>query len=751
MSELNYQDYDFFSDDFDDQLAERIDYIRSNHSNLPVRLCGNPFVDSGLFAVSIIQDKDINNITLGDVLETILNIDGQQSQGKAFTRRNARSSAIYKVLLNNPMGQPAYGSTSKKKKGVYSAPSKAEPSVLQERIYITYLIEFLLSYARDQEIEDQVHQCVICGNYTDFDFTDLETTLKILISQKDLSKQDEFGGGPTRTWFPLVGSTSSIQALPGFAEFNIICGKCLTLAQFLPQISDLQNGMLTIYQSSNLKLAKEFYRANLKTFNEMHTNTPSDEKLDVIGKGKSDYYINNLLRIIRENEDELSHSNLTLWRYDNYGTDPQLDYVHLPNRTIRFLYLLDTKYNAGKIIKNFIRFEEEQSIYSSRRFFNCIEARKDYFLFYPNTKYDISEFFEPENWQVLYELYQTYIMSWNTQALTTVKTIARYLKQKFEEDDEELIRILSSRDNSTIRKFLIPYILESLGEGIITTEELVNLFETHKDLEESHNPWKLFRFFLHPKLEIQDIDLSYQKQDHELSDERKEALELINLVATSTIDRQKNRSSFDLNNYINTLSAYRFNQFIDDYVQTAYDHTYLTWEYLEDLQNQLYRSEIRLYFRIFSIQSYSVSGHISTVLTREKMIEESGLAPLLADVLIEYIEHRIKDIGENRIFSELDHDLKYENYSAKQFFYVLLKFVEENVDEDKVDLTGFDEYHYYGYELEYQAHRRRVRGSSKRKPQFSWRRFRQKLRLFIAQYRQIRNPTLEQQIEVEKE
>ncbi len=731
-----YNQYNFFSEEFENQLQERIQIINEKYRDLIVPLTSNPLVDVGIYAVAILKKKSYNDVNIGDVLDTILNIDGMQSQGKAFVHRNFRTKAISKVLINNPLIQGSYGGINKK--GYKKSPSKAEPSPLQERIYRVYLIEFLISHGEDQEAKVKPNsQCMFCGNYTKFDFNELETVIKALAGNKNPINKDIFGSGPTRTWMPLLGTTSAIQALPGFAEPNVVCGNCLVLSQFLPQLADLQNGLLTVYQSNNHSLVMDFYRINIKNFEENHRNTPNRIKLEIIGSDSSDYYINNLLTIIRDNYKELANSNLILWKFDNYGTGPTMEYIHLPNTTLNFLFEIIEKYDGEKIIRNFIRYEEENEFKSSFRLFNCIEAREDYILFYPHTKYEI----EKQIPQVFFELYQISIRKWNPISITTVRKIAMFIKKMNNEvQNSELHKILKQRNISLLRNFIVPRIIEYVQEEKVNVNHLLTLFEDQDEIVLNRNPWKLFQYYLHPKLNIIETKISSRNNNLNFDKYRIENLSIIQDVANHMLKIEKNRSSFNYENYINNLSTIKFSNFRAFYIITGIENPELTWYNLERMEAYLYRYEILFYFRLFSVKNIDTLKIKVKFPTMRCLKKESGLNSVLIDVLIFYIEKRIEETNESRIYNELDKDLRYNKYSAIQFYNILLNKIIGLEYE-----TEFSEYHFYIYELENNSNFR-PKIENQNITTFSWMRLKGKIRLFINQYQAIKKLTLEKQI-----
>lgn len=150
-----------------------------------MNLTGNPFVDTGLMALTALAGKDeVSNLEFRDIRKTFGN-------GEQLARDNQALKCFTMVFgTNGPLTQPAY------KKGQKN-----------EQIYLS-IVRRLLDFA---ETEGQSgSQCDLTGTRTNFDF---HAVCASALAESGLPVPEKKWIG--RDWVPLGGSLGNdAQALP---------------------------------------------------------------------------------------------------------------------------------------------------------------------------------------------------------------------------------------------------------------------------------------------------------------------------------------------------------------------------------------------------------------------------------------------------------------------------------------------------------------------------------------------------------
>lgn len=701
--------YNFFEgEEFERVFDERLDFLQQ-FADVDFTPVGNPFVDSGILAIDVIMNIDNPmKITLKDALHSFTHINGQDTKGNEFTYRNTRVKSLSLTLLNNPLQQASWGMKEiKGKHPAYLKPNEASPSPLQNRMYRAYMIEFLINYGRDKTTKNNVENyCVICGIRTLFEFNELETKFSSYVK----GSKDNFGAGPTRSWFPLIGSIgSSAQSLPTFTETHHICGKCLFSVQFLPQITNLYRGKLACFQSDNYRFTKNFIARNLDHFNESLLQDPT-KKVDIVGK-KDDslYFALMLLDNIENYYGEYDKMSLTMWLFNNIGTNPSCSYVNYPYETLEFLYQVMNELNVKSEILGYLRTEKKYFKFSNRYFLiNSITSKSDYRQFYKPTTVEAKHLPSQE----FYNFYQINIRNWSIDAIRLVRQISQQLKIDTETD--KINRILQSGKQVELRNLVFPKILSMYKDSLISIKAILDLFSTQYKKIPNRSPWKLFEFYLHPNLQITEIsDFSIDKDSMD-NIYNFNSLGFLNHFAVLAREINEKKSSFEESNYFKKIGRYFKKDLEIEYIKVGKNTPGYTWNRFQNIFIKMKYYEVFFYFRLFSIENNKQSDFDGGDFDRNKLIYESGLHPELLDTLINYIQIRSGEIGSKRIFTELTEDLRKGNYSAKYFYKIL---------NEKMKANNLQKLMEYSFFTELDASR-----------EFSWATMKEKLRLFIYQY-----------------
>ncbi len=724
-------EYNFFDDkEFEEKYRNRLD-ILNDVDKIPFTPVGNPLVDNPIYAIGVIAKKDkIFELTLQDAISAFMCINGNNSYGNEFSLRNYRTSSFTMVFgVNNPLVAPGLGKLigKKVKDPAYTKASKVLPSFIQIRLYRAFMLEFLINYYLDMtENCSTENNCVSCGLKTDFNFNKLQTKFYFLRT----NKEKKFASGATREWFPLIGSISAIQAFSGYSESNVVCGKCLFSVQFLPQISNLFEGKLVVYQSNNTNFTKSIISRNMDQFEDLLQGDP-EKKIENIGKKESHVYVTlgllDILSVMKRTE----KLNLTMFNFTNSGTDPFARIITLPSQTLMFLHEMVNEVNVRNELERFIKIEKKILKYQDKYFINSMISRNDYQLFYQRTYKKDYQLPSPK----FYHFYQKNIRNWSDNALLLVQEICKISKSKIEED--KIIRVLKSDVQIDLMNMIIPIILEMLSANNDHLNGVLDLFATKYKEVPSRNPWTLFKFYLHPEYNHKtDYEIVSFGENNFKNIFNENILQEIKRFAYLLIQYESRRQSFDLDKYLKTMHNLTKFDLMQKYIMIAREKPGFTYHKIASLLNSLYFNEFQFFLRVFSTINQNIELEYVSI-GMEELISESGLNNQIIDALLNYIDIRSDRISTRRIFRELEYDLRNGDYSADNFYILLNDKIEiKNIELNKqntLDLLSENSYFQNGRS-----------GDS-----FSWLLMRNKIRLFLIQYKLILDQeprTLVQQI-----
>ncbi len=441
-----------------------------------IELTGNPFVDTGLGAISsIARLANVSDLTLSKVNEVYGN-------GDQLIRWNSQLKSFTQIFgTNNPLYQYGYG--FKKGKG---------PSELNKAIYKSTL-EGLLSAMDRPEIGER---CWACGNRSDFDFA--------LIYKKAV----EDGGKKApetkivgRDWFPLAGSLGSdAQSLPAASKPPHICPKCLFAVHYLPIGLILLNGRLAVFQSTSQEF---WYDLVSSIVNENERRINLGDYTTLGAKEGSRAFVNRLLtlfeRLQRETQQDVPEA-LYVWRFTNSGASPDCSYEEVPNFALSFLQRA-VREGLRQDIMNLLSSEGKRPQYS---LYQSILDKRDYSNLYPEGKRNGAS---PK----LYTLYQTCILDHSVNALYTAYKLAKTITEKTSEKDFKRMLRREAFSEQSYRNRSKTIMANMAEEGEFTLNQYCDLFPSKEGqgVAVKWDGWNVIRFYLHnakekfPKIEVE--------------------------------------------------------------------------------------------------------------------------------------------------------------------------------------------------------------------------------------------------------
>ncbi|MDR2944361.1 MAG: hypothetical protein LBU81_04665 [Methanosarcinales archaeon] len=390
---------------------------------------GNPFVDQGLYCISYLVAKRLEDLTQEDFRNVL------DKYNIAFLNKNLKSFTMV-FGTNNPLYQNAY-----------------KPN--NEKIYTSYLLELI-----DGISTSGYDYCEICGENYDFD---IDTAWQNVCQKHKLNyKERKYVGRDT---FPLIGSIGNdAQALPGASKIQNVCPKCLFAVNFIPLSTSLLKGKLTCYESTSEEMLYGLISHNVK---QNQARISAGEK-EILGKKEGTAKIfESFLDIMRDMKDANlpDYEAVYIWNFSNSGTGADCSIIEIPNRSLKFLCKLSRK--SEELKREFLNLMQNDK---GNRLLDALLESKDSSLLYPYKKYTGVSVH-------LYEIYQTEIVGRSEKALSFAKTVALELKDG--KNLKEIEKLKSSdifkglANRNRVRKLIVEMILD--GEaGFDDYAELFN-------------------------------------------------------------------------------------------------------------------------------------------------------------------------------------------------------------------------------------------------------------------------------------
>lgn len=421
----------------------------------PILATGNPFVDTGLYAVraraSEIDDGADNELT-PQLMERVL------ADGKWLAQKNRQLNSFFMVsgtnsLLVNPSSN----------KWMYKT---GERGYLDERDEGWQAYLQTLMRLRDDALNpppDAPLDCESCG-------------------ERPATRVLERVG---RDYFPLAGSLGNdAQALPAASRSPHICSLCLLAIQWLPLGAIMFNGNLACFQFTDSLLSYQFVK---DTYHETISRLESAKLKDKVTVPGSKEGATPAAQFLIERMRKLQHDKvmlnlppyitLNIWQFTNSGANPDCRVTEIHNPALQFLWeAARTHYNE---IKELLRREDSKK--PGTHLLTAIESQRDYAGFYPQKKARAGAEVASKS---LYELYQIHVLGRPLVALRVAERLAVLVYKKLSEgskDEKKLLAALLKENprwskDPTIRTLLRRQVTEAVGEGYFTLEEYVRLF-----------------------------------------------------------------------------------------------------------------------------------------------------------------------------------------------------------------------------------------------------------------------------------
>lgn len=401
--------------------------------NLNLRITGNPFVDSGIFAMSTKLKKNIEEITISDFKD----LSSQVS--KLYVKDNWQST-MYSIFPNSKLTSP---STAKK-----DNVDELYLNVLKQ------LVEIISPEAKEGN-------CIACGTHE---------------SIKSYQK----------TFVPLTGS-GSLKNYFSFAKDGAdYCPLCILLIQFSPLVMYRSGGRMILLHSNSEKVMKYWAKKAIKDINNQIIKNDYTGCFNEGFTNPNNAVFRMIENIIRSYDERWVDENpsMNFYYFTNYNQGPELDIFKVPTNVFRFLAYIpqDEYFNWNLIVKNAYKYVK----------WDKVESFDDY-KNNPNEVYNrllknvsiLRFFFTTKNKKALcsWNLLRYYMMEvrhMEDGRLNAIKNLGDNLSKYIEDNDEK--KILSQLENASnyntfrniLRKIIKKRIAKNEEELLFTFDDYVN-------------------------------------------------------------------------------------------------------------------------------------------------------------------------------------------------------------------------------------------------------------------------------------
>jgi hypothetical protein len=274
-----------------------------------------------------------------------------------------------------------------------------------------------------------------------------------------------------KEWFPLVGTMSDVQTLPGGSRSVRLSALSLLAAQFMPVGMAMIGGKLVCFQANDIAINEVplFQSMVEEIYKETTEKAAIADKVETWGKDGGYNSITFLLLgrmndlIQRKSLNELpGYICLNLWRFSNSGQDPYLELIEIPNEAIQFLWEA-WRSQLKNEIEQYLKTEQNFSKKESH-LLQCIKEKREYYSFYP---YDGRKSASVR----LFDLYAQNILGYRTEQLEMAKWIAEEIKKIVKTKDLKKLKENIHKDYQQMEDIII-----QLAETSLSLDDYLILF-----------------------------------------------------------------------------------------------------------------------------------------------------------------------------------------------------------------------------------------------------------------------------------
>jgi CRISPR-associated protein Cst1 len=257
----------------------------------PFNLTGDPFVDTGIAALCVLENKNnVDEIEI-DLLKNVID-------------------EVSELYITNIWKKHCHGMIFPNHGKMFN-PSLSQNVIERKQKIKKYLNKLCEGISQFNDYGD----CIACGRRN---------------STRQINKSE----------FPLLGSGSFLNCFSYASEGVNICDTCLFCTQFVPIASKKVGGRILLLHSNKFEIMKYWVHDTVRDAqNQLHFKT-------ITGLHVPDNYTNPqnaifelLSKIILDYEENWYEMNpsITFYYYTNYNQNPDLDIIYFPDEIFRFL------------------------------------------------------------------------------------------------------------------------------------------------------------------------------------------------------------------------------------------------------------------------------------------------------------------------------------------------------------------------------------------------------------------------------
>jgi len=468
------------------------------------QLTGNPFVDTGIFAMQAHASKLHGNKQIDALTPALLTevLGGGEAFGRWLAKANRHLNSFFMVVgTNSDLVNPS------KNKKLYKTNQRGfldeEDTGWQDYLKILKQLHGELSNPPDEDAP-------ICESCGERPATNVLTRVG-------------------RDFFPLAGSLGNdAQALPAASRAPRVCALCLIAIQWVPLGAIMFNGRLACFQFTEPLLTQYFVEDTYRETRARLDLASIDKKVLVPGSQEgatpaARLLIDRMRRLQADHEEmELPPGvTLNIWAFSNTGASPDCEVIEIHHPALQFLWESARDHHT----EIFDLLNREDSKKPTTHLLSAIGRGVDYSGFYPRkgSKSEAkAQLVSPQ----LYELYQIRILARPRTALEAAKRLATLIHARLSAGDKKEQKLLTQilKENprwvkdKVVRVTLRRFIAAFAEDGRFTLELYAHLFpaanleqlqdatleaaqalwrEPGAAVRATSQGWDLFWFYLH--------------------------------------------------------------------------------------------------------------------------------------------------------------------------------------------------------------------------------------------------------------
>jgi CRISPR-associated protein Cst1 len=409
-------------------------------SDNPFNLTSDPFVDSGIAALCVLENKNsINEIEI-DKLKDIIN-------------------NISELYITDKWKKQCHGMLFPNHGKMFNPSLSKDPNKRKEKIR-HYLDELLNGISQFNDYGN----CIACGRRN---------------SSRQINKSE----------FPLLGSGSFLNCFSYATDGVNICDTCLFCTQFLPVASQKVGGRILLLHSNKFKIMKYWVHDAVRNAqNQLYLNTITGLYVPENFTNPQNAIFELLSKIILEYEENWYEMNpsITFYYFTNYNQNPDLEIIHFPDDVFRFLAQIKTShfFNEWKTVvrKGYI-YVKKEDMDQEEKYKN---KRNQVYLHLLKNENILRYFIDFKEKKILgpwglVELYLMEVRKMEKERIEAIKKLGDKISEYIEKtDDTKRINQLETAKNYTSLRNIFRFIerkMISVGyeEPLFTFDEYVNL------------------------------------------------------------------------------------------------------------------------------------------------------------------------------------------------------------------------------------------------------------------------------------